>query len=298
MKYRVRHLTEYHYPAPVTLCYNMAHLFPRDTPHQRCLGRRVVITPAPAYQSEGVDYYGNPTLYFSLQAPHQILTIEIEAHFDIAASNADWLLANDIVTCGALRRMVREAATPELRMVQEYVLDSSLIQRAEALADFAADLFADDVGVIHAARALTHRIFSEFTFDPVATDVSTSPAEVLQQKRGVCQDFAHLAIACLRSLGLPARYMSGSIETMPPPGPEKFVGADASHAWFAIFVPGAGWIEFDPTNDLMPDGQHIVLAWGRDYADITPLQGVIFGGGGNQFLQVSVDVQRLENPPG
>ncbi|MFZ4255574.1 transglutaminase-like domain-containing protein [Raoultella terrigena] len=149
--------------------------------------------------------------------------------------------------------------------------------------------------MIQAAMDFTHRIFTEFTFDPVATSVTTPPEQVLEEKRGVCQDFAHLAIACLRSVGLPARYISGYIETLPPEGQEKLVGTDASHAWFAIFIPDIGWLEFDPTNDLMPQGQHIVTAWGRDYADVTPLQGVIFDGGATLALEVAVDVQRQDS---
>lgn len=293
MRYRVRHLTEYKYNSPVTLCYNMTHLLPRDTAHQRCLSRRIAVTPTPVYQHEGSDYFGNPTFYFSIQEPHERLAIEVESQFELDELDLPNQLHLYPLTCGELRRALAESATPALRMAKEYVLDSGLIRRSAPLADYVADIFTDDAPLLSAALALTHRIFQEFTFDPVATSVSTPPEQVLQEKRGVCQDFAHLAIACLRSAGVPARYMSGYIETLPPPGQEKLVGADASHAWFAIFVPELGWAEFDPTNDLMPNGQHIVTAWGRDYADVTPLQGVIFDGGETLALQVSVDVQRL-----
>lgn len=296
MKYRVRHLTEYQYNSPVTLCYNMTHLLPRDTANQRCLLRRITVTPMPVYQSEGSDYFGNLTFYFSIQVPHDTLTIEMESYFDIDETNHADLLYNHPLTCGEYRRLLHESGTPELRMAKEYVLDSELILRSERLASYAADIFHDNAGVIQAAMDFTHRIFTEFTFDPVATSVTTPPEQVLQEKRGVCQDFAHLAIACLRSVGLPARYISGYIETLPPEGQEKLAGADASHAWFAIFIPDLGWLEFDPTNDLMPQGQHIVTAWGRDYADVTPLQGVIFDGGATLALQVAVDVQRESSP--
>jgi transglutaminase-like putative cysteine protease len=265
----------------------------RDTDNQRCLSRHIEVTPQPVYQSEGTDYFGNPTFYFSIQVPHDKLTVEVESEIEITELGSADQLNLYPLTCGELRRLLDEAGTPELRMVKEYVLDSELIRRSMLFSDYAADLFHDDAVVLQAALAFTHRIFQEFTFDTVATNVSTQPEQVLQQKRGVCQDFAHLAIACLRSLGLPARYISGYIETLPPPGQTKMVGADASHAWFSVFIPGLGWTEFDPTNDLMPNGQHIVTGWGRDFADVTPLQGVVFDGGGTRVLQVAVDVQQL-----
>ncbi len=293
MKYRVRHLTEYRYNSPVSLCYNITHLLPRDTPNQRCLYKQIRVTPTPIYQNEGTDYFGNHTFYFSIQEPHDRLAIEVESTFDIEEHDLPNQLNLYSITCGELRQRLKFADTPELRMAKEYVLDSALIQRSSEFADFARQIFHDDAPLLQAALDFTHQIFEEFTFDPVATNITTPPEEVLKEKRGVCQDFAHLAIACIRSVGLPARYMSGYIETLPPPGQEKLVGADASHAWFAIFVPELGWVEFDPTNDLMPNEQHIVTAWGRDYADVTPLQGVIFDGGETLGLYVSVDVQRI-----
>ncbi|WP_024870537.1 transglutaminase family protein [Tolumonas lignilytica] len=293
MKYRVRHLTEYKYNKPVSLCYNMTHLLPRDTQHQRCLSRRIHVMPTPVYQNEGVDYFGNLTFYFSIQEPHEKLTIDVESDFEIDVKDRaepDNLYS---MTCGELRLWLADPQIPELRMVKEYVLDSTLIQRSNVLAAYAREIFSDDVPVLQAAMAFTNKIFDEFTFDPVATTVSTPPEQVLTEKRGVCQDFAHLAIACIRSVGLPARYMSGYLETLPPPGQEKLIGADASHAWFSVFVPGFDWVEFDPTNNMMPSEQHIVTAWGRDYADVTPLQGVIFDGGKTLALYVSVDVQQI-----
>ncbi len=293
MRYSVRHVTEYQYNAPVTLCYNMTHLLPRNTDNQLCLSRRIDVTPLPVYQNEGTDYFGNQTFYFSIQVPHDKLTVEVESQFEISELPPLEQLTSHPLTCGELRRLLIEAGTPELRIVKEYILDSSLIFRSAQFADYAADLFFDQAYVIPALQAFTHRIFSDFIFDSVATNVNTPPEQVLKQRRGVCQDFAHVAIACLRSLGFPARYVSGYIETLPPPGQQKLVGADASHAWFAVFIPEVGWVEFDPTNDLMPNGQHIVTGWGRDFADVTPLQGVIFEGGGTAALQVAVDVQRL-----
>lgn len=293
MRYRVRHVTEYQYSSAVTLCYNMTHLLPRNTAKQQCLSQRIQVSPTPIYQSAGEDYFGNETFYFSIQEPHQKLAIEVECYFDISEADLPNQLQLHDISCGELRRRLQQADTTELRMVKEYLLDSTHIKCAKVLRDYAAATFADEVPVLQAALDFTHKIFTEFTFDATATDVTTPAETVLKEKRGVCQDFAHFAIACIRSVGLPARYISGYLETLPPAGQEKLVGADASHAWFAIYVPELGWVEFDPTNDLMPNGQHIITAWGRDYADVSPLQGVIFDGGETHSLSVSVDVQRI-----
>jgi transglutaminase-like putative cysteine protease len=293
MRYRVRHITEYTYGAPVSLCYNMAHLLPRDTRNQRCLNQKIQINPPPVYQNDGEDYFGNQTFYFSIQEAHKKLVIDVTTDFEIASLNVLEWQAQSTLTCGELRAMLQAPNTPELRMAKEYLLDSPQIRRSDDLKAYALSTFADDEPVLQAAMAFTHKIFSEFKFDPSTTTVATPLEQVLKQRSGVCQDFAHLAIGCLRSVGIPARYMSGYLETLPPPGQEKLVGADASHAWFAVFTPDFGWVEFDPTNDLMPNEQHIVTAWGRDYSDVTPLKGVIFEGGGSQQLAVSVDVRRV-----
>lgn len=293
MRYRVRHITEYTYGAPVSLCYNMAHLLPRDTRNQRCLNQKVQINPPPVYQNDGEDYFGNQTFYFSIQEAHKKLVIDVTTDFEISPLDVLQWQMQSTLTCGQLRTQLSNPNTPELRMAKEYLLDSPQIRCSEDLKAYALSTFADDKPVLQAVLAFTHKIFTEFKFDPTTTTVATPLEQVLKQRSGVCQDFAHLAIGCLRSVGIPARYMSGYLETLPPPGQEKLVGADASHAWFAVFIPELGWVEFDPTNDLMPSDQHIVTAWGRDYADVTPLQGVIFEGGGSQQLAVSVDVKRV-----
>ncbi|WP_407333597.1 transglutaminase N-terminal domain-containing protein [Enterovibrio sp. 27052020O] len=293
MKYKVRHITSYAYSSPVTLCYNMAHLVPRDTENQRCFNRMIHVSPTPVYQNEGVDYFGNQTFYFSIQEPHQTLTIDVISYLDVQPTQWHSLIGTHTLTCGQLRQILAEAASEEARMAIEYSLDSLQIRRSEKLRGFVAELFVDHAPVLQAANALMNKIFTEFTFDPTATDVTTPPEKVLEQKRGVCQDYAQLAIGCLRSVGLAARYMSGYIETLPPEGQERLVGADASHAWFAIFIPDLGWVEFDPTNNILASDQHIVTGWGRDYADITPLQGVVFEGGDSHSLSVSVDVMRI-----
>jgi transglutaminase-like putative cysteine protease len=293
MRYRVRHITEYTYGAPVSLCYNMAHLLPRDTRNQLCIHQKIQINPPPVYQNEGEDYFGNQTFYFSIQEAHKKLVIDVSTDFEISPIIVLEWQAQNTITCGELRSLLSAPNTPELRMAKEYLLDSPQIRRSADLGAYAQSTFADDKPILQATLAFTHKIFTEFKFDPSTTTVATPLEQVLKQRSGVCQDFAHLAIGCLRSVGIPARYISGYLETLPPPGQEKLVGADASHAWFAIFIPTLGWVEFDPTNDLMPNEQHLVTAWGRDYSDVTPLQGVIFEGGGSQQLAVSVDVRRV-----
>ncbi|TXR54208.1 transglutaminase family protein [Reinekea thalattae] len=295
MKYQVRHLTQYDYSAPVSLCYNRAHLIPRDTQTQHCLDHQIKITPEPAYQRGGKDYFENFTLYFSIEEPHSTLAIEVISDIERRPIDTSQWLPFQELTCGQLRQTLSQADSPELRLAQEYLFDSTHIHRSPLLQQYCEDIFADDRPVIAALQQLTEKIFHEFTFDASATNVATPIEQVLQQRSGVCQDFAHLAIGCLRSVGIPARYISGYLETLPPPGEEKLVGADASHAWFAAFIPELGWLEFDPTNNILPDEQHLTTAWGRDYADVTPLQGVIFDGGDSQYMSVSVDVKRLDD---
>lgn len=292
MMYRVRHITEYKYVTPVSLCYNVAHLMPRDTQLQTCLKSSIKVKPEPISQQERVDYFGNKTFYFSVQDAHKKLVIDVVSELNIAAG----IVLPDLTqgpTCKEYLDLIRVSKDPDFLEAREFLLDSPMIRSSKSLADYARDVFQDDVPLLMALRHFTSKIFTEFTFDPNVTTVATPLDQVLKLKGGVCQDFAHLAIGCLRSLGFPTRYMSGYLETLPPPGEEKLIGADASHAWFSVFLPNIGWVEFDPTNDVMPTTQHLVTAWGRDYSDVTPLQGVIFDGGEGQTLSVSVDVQRI-----
>lgn len=179
-------------------------------------------------------------------------------------------------------------------MAREFSLDSPMLRASAELREYAAQSMLGDRSFLASVQELNHRIYSEFTYDPGFTDVATPLQDVLKHKRGVCQDFAHLAIGCLRSLGFATRYVSGYLETLPPPGQEKLIGADATHAWFEVFCPGEGWFEFDPTNNTVASEQHIVTAWGRDFSDVSPLRGVIFGGGDSHQLNVAVTVTRSE----
>ena len=293
MKYRVRHTTRYKYNAKVSQCYNLAYLIPRDTETQRLTSSQVLIHPQPDYSSRRSDYFGNQIYHFTVHKPHNALEITTESQIEINPSRRTLTLdfGNN---CAQARELLYQLSDATTLSAREYLLDSPLITPNAQLADYARPSFSDDRPLLSAVSELTERIHTDFTYDPTSTNVSTPLVEVMEKRRGVCQDFAHLAIGCLRSLGFPARYISGYLETLPPPGQQKLVGADASHAWLSVYSPLEGWFEFDPTNNKMATEQHIVTAWGRDYSDVSPLKGVIFGGGDSQVLSVEVDVQRTE----
>lgn len=302
MRYRVRHITEYEYEQPVNACYNRAHLLPRETQFQHTSVPRVSITPTPSSGSRRVDYFGNREYHFTIHDPHRSLSIEVVTDIKLSDTRIDPMAQLQYGnTCqqvtDLLQNIVNNQSDIESLYAKEFILDSSMIKASQQLKDYAIDCFENDKPLLSAVRDLTSKIYHEFEYDPNFTTIATPLDEVLAHRKGVCQDFAHLAIGCLRSLGYPARYISGYLETLPPPGQKKMIGADASHAWFAVFSPGEGWFEFDPTNDTVPVDQHIVTAWGRDYSDVSPLRGVILGGGHTQKLDVSVDVARLDEEP-
>lgn len=289
MKYRIRHETRYAYSQPVDLCHNEARLQPRDVPGQRCLGGIVEIEPATVVRAERLDAFGNRVLYFAVQEPHRELVVtatsEVELD-DIARADPEsppW---------EAVRSLLHAASDAESSEARAFVLESDCAPGDPSLVEFARPSFRAGRRLVAVLRDLSARIHHELTFDPRITTVSTPPVEVLKRGGGVCQDFAHLAIACVRAHGVPARYVSGYLETTPPAGSERLRGADASHAWFAAYIPGYGWFDFDPTNDQSPDTRYVTTAWGRDYADVAPLKGVLFGGGAHT-LSVGVDLERL-----
>ncbi|MEO0443053.1 MAG: transglutaminase family protein [Pseudomonadota bacterium] len=297
MKYRVTHLTEYEYDSKVSYCYNRAHLLPRETPHQSSNNSRIIIYPTPLTGNRRIDYFGNRSYHFAIQEPHDSLSIEVTTDISIKQPRKDISQELDYgYTCAQVRdQLLSPQANIETLYAREFLLNSPMIKPSPALRDYAGDCFLDNEPFLPAVMAFSSKIYKEFDFDPSVTTVATPVEEVLLHKHGVCQDFAHVAIGCLRSLGYAARYISGYLETLPPPGQQKLVGADASHAWFSVYSPGEGWFEFDPTNGTTPMYQHIVTAWGRDYSDVTPLRGIIFGGGRGQSLNVSVDVNRFDN---
>lgn len=289
MKYCITHRTVYHYSNDVALCHNEARLLPRETPWQQCHPSRLTIRPRPALSVERRDFFGNRVLYFVIQDIHQELEVAVATGIRVldarpfAASNRPsppWEQA---------LAALRESSDPEIIEARQYVLDSPFVAAAPPFRAYAEPSFAPGRPLLDAVADLNRRIHEEFSYDPHFTTIATPLDQVLDERRGVCQDFAHLAIACLRAQGLAARYVSGYLETLPPPGQPRLVGADASHAWLAVYVPGVGWAEFDPTNDCMPGEKHITLAWGRDYGDVAPLKGVMTGGGSHS-LEVAVDV--------
>lgn len=293
MRYRITHSTRYRYRAAVSQCHNVTHLLPRDTHFQQCLSAGIQLEPEAVTSADRRDYFGNRTFHFAVQVPHRILQITAVSEVEVVAERQN--LALDFgASCAEVRALLADSEREDCILAREFTLDSPLVQAGVELRDYAARSFAAERPFLSCVRDLTQRIYSDFAYDPHYTNVSTPLSEVIRHRRGVCQDFAHLAIGCLRALGYPARYVSGYLETAPPPGQEKLQGADASHAWFSVFSPAEGWCDFDPTNNLLAAQQHITTAWGRDYADVTPVKGTIIGGGASHQLEVEVDVARLE----
>lgn len=283
--YEIVHTSRYEYARPVSLSHHLARLTPRVLPHQACLQHALQIEPEPAVVTVHVDYFGNAATCFAMQGPHRGLTVAARSRVTIQPANPPpaatppWEAAAD------------RAVLPLDAFDCVFGAESN---RAHAeLGAFARPSFPPGRPWLDGVLDLTGRIHEDFTFDPQATTVATPLTEVFRLRRGVCQDFARLEIACLRSLGLAARYISGYVETLPPPGTPRRIGADASHAWLAAYCPGIGWMEVDPTNNVMPSTAHVTLAWGRDYSDVSPIRGVILGGG-EHSLKVSVDVARVE----
>lgn len=295
MKFHITHSTRYDYSQSVSLCHSEARLSPRTFSGHHCRSNQLSITPEPADFQERLDYFGNRVTYFAIQRPHNHLTITATSEVEIALSEPSASLTGssweNVLT--ELRETASAKTTPADALIEAkfYCLDSELAAASADIKAYALASFEPGRSLLQVAQNLTERIYHDFRYDPSFTTVATPLAVVLAHKRGVCQDFAHLAIACFRSFGLPARYVSGYIETTPPPGQVKLTGSDASHAWFSVFLPGSGWLDFDPTNNCRAGEQHITLAWGRDYSDVSPLKGLAVGGGKHR-VSVSVDVAR------
>ncbi len=286
--YRIEHETRYVHAGGVATSQHVAYLTPRTLPRQSVRWHDLTIAPAPASHAQRVDYFGNAVDQFTILTPYDELCVvgrslvkvkAAEKPLDAEAS-APWETVRDELC-------YQRGATYE--HASEFSYPSSYAVTATELAGFARDSFAPERPVVEAAVDLMHRIHEEFTFDPGATTIATPVTRVLAERRGVCQDFAHLQIGCMRSLGLAARYVSGYLLTEPPPGQPRLVGADASHAWLSIWCPRLGWVDLDPTNDVLPAHRHITLAWGRDYGDVSPLRGVVLGGS-THTLRVGVSV--------
>ncbi|HTI93746.1 MAG TPA: transglutaminase family protein [Puia sp.] len=275
MKYLISHQTTYTYHEPVSVCYNLLRLVPRNTHRQSCTSVAVEIHPEPDTFHEYEDFFGNKVIYFSIEKEHAKLSVRVSSEIEQRMEAAgDRSLEQDADIGG-------------------YLFETPMTAANDDIAAYARGSFLPGRPVLEAAGDLMHRIYTDFRFTPGFTTVSTPLAMVMRERKGVCQDFAHLAIACCRSAGLPARYVSGYIETLPPPGVEKLIGVDASHAWFSVYIPNLGWVDFDPTNNLLPAEQHVTIGWGRDYADIAPMRGILLSSG-THGLSVSVDMRRVE----
>lgn len=291
IQYRISHTTRYHYSEPVTLCHNEAHLLPRNLSRQRCLDARLHIAPRPAVYHERKDFFGNRVVYFSIEEPHLALEVTALSElqlFPLPSPDLDATPAWEEV-----QHLLRHDTGRGAIEARQFLLDLPFVSAHVSFAEYASPSFASGRPLLSAVHDLMQRIFTEFTYDPTFTTIATPVSEVFEYKRGVCQDFAHFAIACLRSLGLAARYMSGYLETLPQEGQSQLLGAAASHAWVSVYCPELGWVDFDPTNDLMPSDQHIIVAWGRDFTDVTPLKGTILGSVKHE-LKVEVEVSRIE----
>jgi transglutaminase-like putative cysteine protease len=285
--YRVRHRTTYDYEDPVSVSHHVVRLTPRSLSAQTCWESYVAIIPTPPVTTAHFDYFGNSLTFFTLQEPHDCLIVEAKSNLEVNAASLPDFAASP--PWEAVRESLDGAAAEDVLSAWQFVFDSRRIRSNPELADYARDSFPAGRPLLAAILDLTRRIHQDFRFDKEATEVATPVQTFFEKRRGVCQDFAHLQIACLRSLGLPARYVSGYLRTMPPPGRPRLVGADASHAWCSAWCPGSGWVDFDPTNNCVPSDGHITVAWGRDYSDVSPVYGVLLGGARHK-MHVEVDV--------
>ena len=290
MDYRITHTTSYEYAQSVAVSHHAARFQPLKNTVQWVAGFDLDISPKPALTKTRTDYFGNKVCTFTIQEIHKRLEVTARSRVTVYAPTQIALELSQ--PWQEVRERFRDPVSPADVQPYEFVLDSQLVVSAQHRADYARESFTGGTPFLVGVRDLTRRIFRDFKYDPRATTVATPLREVWEKRRGVCQDFAHVAIACLRSLGLPARYVSGYLRTRPPAGRPRLVGADASHAWFAAYCPQVGWVDFDPTNDIIPTDEHITVAVGRDFSDVSPLSGVLSGGGEHE-VDVSVDVEPL-----
>jgi transglutaminase-like putative cysteine protease len=289
--YRVRHQTIYDYVDTVSVSHHAVRLTPRDLHGQRRRSVQLSVWPEPPFAATThTDFFGNIVNSFTLPESHTRMSVEASSELEVQVvahppfgESLPWDRVRDTVPADHSREGLDAF---------QFVFDSQRVSAKPELADYARDSFPAGRPLLEAVLDLTARIHQDFRFDAKATEVTTPVETFFEKRRGVCQDFSHLLVACMRSLGLPARYVSGYLRTMPPPGRPRLVGADASHAWCAAWCPSFGWVDFDPTNKCVPSDGHITLAWGRDYSDVSPIRGVLLGGA-KHSLKVGVDVMPL-----
>lgn len=289
--YQVRHRTEYNYEEKVTGSYGRTHLTPRDLPSQTCSVSELDVSPRPDIITEHVDHFGNVSHYVELHSAHTRLVITATNTVTVRRVVPDLTLLNGWTVADAVSAIGEQADRVD---AVAYALPSRKVPRSPAVTAYAEGKLLPSRPLGEALLSLTHEIHSDFTYKSGVTSVNTTLDDLLRKRVGVCQDFAHLMIGCLRSVGLPTRYVSGYLETRPPKGSPRLEGADASHAWVSVLTPSHGWVDLDPTNNKQPDSRYIVAAWGRDFADVTPMKGVIFTEGKSSTLDVGVDVIRLD----
>lgn len=276
--YRVHHETIYTYSVAVAISHHLAHLKPRHHATQQVHGHRLTVDPAPSAMAERRDYFGNAATYFTVEETHDSMTAVAESLVTVTPPRLPD--PDGTPPWEAVRDLVRDTRRRDVLDACQFTFASPNVPLPPEVADYARESFTPDRPLLEAVLDLTHRIHADFRYDPTATTIATPLAEVLESRRGVCQDFAHLQIACLRALGLPARYVSGYVLTRSLDAVEQALeGGDASHAWLSVYLPDGGWIDVDPTNDKLPTREHITVAWGRDFGDVSPLKGVMTGGG-------------------
>jgi transglutaminase-like putative cysteine protease len=287
--YDIRDRPSFTYEDVVSVSHHVLHVAPRRHRRQRCLSSEMLIDPAPAVDSSGQDYFGNRVHYLTVQEPHERLIVESRSRVEVLSNGAALDLAAS-TPWEEVRALLADGAADDLLLqTYEFAFDSPYSSGNDDVREYALLSFAPGRPILEAAMDLTTRIYREFEYHGGVSDVSTPVRDVFEMRKGVCQDFAHLEIACLRSVGLAARYVSGYLLTHPAPGKEKLVGSDASHAWLSLWSAEAGWVDFDPTNNMIPDVEHVTVGWGRDYGDVSPINGFIVGGGSHQ-VAVAVDV--------
>lgn len=292
MIYKIVHRTTYKYKYPVSVGNHVACLKPRTLMRHQLARNELRIQPFPATRTERVDYFGNLLCFFTVQEPHKELVVESRSEV-IMEGNAT-LRPQQSLPWEEAARLLPDDHSPAGLEAYQFGFESPRIRIRPEFASYALQSFTPGRPMLDGLLDLTARIHKDFRFDSKVTNVRTPTEEVFRKRRGVCQDFAHLQIACLRSLNIAARYVSGYLRTYPPPGQPRLVGADASHAWVSAYCPGIGWLDMDPTNNVVPSNGHVTLAWGRDYGDVSPLRGLILGGGAHT-LKVAVDMEPLDS---
>jgi transglutaminase-like putative cysteine protease len=295
VRYRVQHVTTYTHDDDVTGSYGQFHLRPRDLAWQRCLAHEVSVEPEPSDLFRHTDLYGNTKSYFHVVEPHTELVVTATSVVEIDPPQyADQALVQPWEECLPLEQDTVAARDADAWKAIDYVFASTMVDIPPGIREYAEQSFAPGRPVGEAVTELMHRVYADFTYKSGSTTVSTRVEELLVSRTGVCQDFTHFMVSGLRSLGLAGRYVSGYLATRPPPGKPRLVGADASHAWVGCWIPGNGWMYLDPTNNRLVDASHATVAWGRDYADVTPVKGVIFTEAKKSKMKVSVDMAPLD----